>query len=62
MCGCFYCGRVYPAELVKNFAMEFSEKGNTGICPYCSIDSVLADADWKDFSPEFLKKMHKFFF
>jgi hypothetical protein len=33
-----------------------------GICPYCMIDSVLADADWKDLSPEFLEKMRKFFF
>ena len=26
------------------------------------IDSVLADADWKDLSPAFLEKMYKRFF
>ena len=31
----------------------------TPLCPYCGIDSVLADADWKDLSPEFLDKMHE---
>ena len=62
MCGCFYCGKVYPAELVEDFALEFGDKENTGICPYCSIDSVLADADWKDLSPKFLENMYKYFF
>lgn len=62
MCGCFYCGSVYPAELVEDFTREFNGNESTGICPYCMIDSVLADADWKDLSPEFLEKMRKFFF
>jgi predicted esterase YcpF (UPF0227 family) len=62
MCGCFYCGKVFPSELVEDFAIEFSENGDTGICPYCMIDSVLAGADWKDLSPEFLKKMKEYWF
>ena len=62
MCGCFYCGKVFPAELVRNFAYEFEDNPNTAICPYCMIDSVLADADWKDLSPAFLEKMYKRFF
>ena len=50
-------------RLVSNQAhIEFSENGDTGICPYCMIDSVLADADWKDLSPEFLEKMKEYWF
>jgi hypothetical protein len=47
---------------VADFGGEFNGNESTGICPYCMIDSVLADADWKDLSPEFLEKMRKFFF
>ena len=58
----FDCGKIFPAELVRNFAYEFEDNPNTAICPYCMIDSVLADADWKDLSPAFLEKMYKRFF
>ena len=61
-CGCFYCGTVFPAKEIKMFAREFNGNPNTAICPYCMIDSVLADADWDDLSEDFLKKMEKYFF
>ena len=50
-CGCFYCGRVFPASEVEETTIEFGHP-DTVLCPYCGIDSVLADADWKDISPE----------
>lgn len=61
MCACFHCGSVFPAELVEHYSYEFGDP-NTAICPYCMIDSVLADADWKDFSPKFLESMEQYFF
>jgi hypothetical protein len=61
MCACFHCCSVFPAELVKNYAFEFGDP-ETAICPYCMVDSVLADADWKDFSPKFLESMYEYFF
>lgn len=60
-CGCFYCGRVFPASEVEETTIEFGHP-DTALCPYCGIDSVLADADWKDISPEFLNKMYEYFF
>ena len=60
-CGCFYCGRVFPASEVEETTIEFGHP-DTVLCPYCGIDSVLADADWKDISPEFLDKMYEYFF
>lgn len=61
-CGCFYCGKVFPADTVTEYASELGMGDDTALCPYCMIDSVLADADWKDLSPAFLDKMTKYFF
>lgn len=62
MCGCFYCGEVFPAEMVDETTIELGGNPETALCPYCLIDSVLCDADWKDLSPEFLEKMRVYFF
>lgn len=61
MCGCFYCRRTFPASEVTEMITERNGL-TTALCPYCCIDSVLADADWKDLSPEFLDKMHEYYF
>lgn len=62
MCGCFYCCRVFPASEVDETITEPGNRPDTALCPYCGIDSVLPDADWKDLSPEFLDKMYDHFF
>ena len=36
-CGCFYCITIYQPHLIR----EWCDKGETAICPYCGIDSVL---------------------
>jgi predicted esterase YcpF (UPF0227 family) len=61
MCGCFYCGKVFPASEITETIFEF-DNPETVLCPYCMIDSVLPDATWKDLSPEFLDKMYEHFF
>lgn len=53
ICGCFYCCKIHPATSIRSF----TDNGTTALCPHCGIDSVIADADWKDLSPEFLEKM-----
>lgn len=58
ICGCFHCCETFPAESVT----EFIGTENTAFCPCCGIDSVIADADWKDLSPEFLDKMNLRYF
>ena len=61
-CGCFYCRRVFPAYMVEDYSYEPDGRPKTAICPYCMIDSVLADAQWKDLSLEFLEKMNQYWF
>lgn len=58
ICGCFYCGKIHPATSIRSFI----DNGTTALCPHCGIDSVIADADWKDLTREFLEKMHIRFF
>ena len=36
--------------------------GETALCPKCDIDSVIGDKDVMDITPEFLQKMHAYWF
>jgi hypothetical protein len=39
-CGCFYCEKIFnPIEIV-----DWTDGGQTAICPYCGIDSVIGSA------------------
>lgn len=60
-CGCFFCERIFPANEVRECYRE-PGGGQTALCPYCGIDSVLADASGVEVSPEFLHKMHNAWF
>ncbi len=40
MCGCFHCGRRFPAHLVASWLREPGEE-DTGICPYCGEDTLI---------------------
>lgn len=42
-CGCFYCGRIFPASDIMRWLDE-PRGGQTAFCPSCGIDSVLGDA------------------
>ena len=40
LCGCYHCGEIfpYPKEIPEEY---FVDNGQTLICPYCGIDSVI---------------------
>jgi hypothetical protein len=40
VCGCFYCGKTYPPAEIRNW----TDEGNTALCPCCGIDSVIGSA------------------
>lgn len=53
-CGCFHCQKIFvPGKIVS-----WCDADDTALCPYCGIDSVLADAPGCEVTEEFLKKMH----
>ena len=54
-CGCFFCVKIFtPGEIT-----EWS--GQTALCPYCGIDSVLPDSR-VEFDRRFLEGMYKLWF
>jgi hypothetical protein len=56
-CGCFYCKTIYKPEEIECWC----DGGETAMCPYCSIDSVIGN-DTIDISAEMLEDMHQYWF
>lgn len=53
VCGCFYCLQVFRFDQI----VEWVENGETALCPYCGIDSVLG-FDTKQADNDLLQRMH----
>jgi len=54
LCGCFYCLATFlPAEIE-----EWTDDGQTPLCPKCGIDSVIGSASGFLIDKEFLKSMN----
>ena len=54
-CGCFGCCRIFLSSEVE----DYIDDGETALCPYCGVDSVIGDASGIQLSEEFLHSMHK---
>ncbi|PSJ59651.1 cytoplasmic protein [Pseudaminobacter soli (ex Li et al. 2025)] len=56
--GCFYCLETYsPTEIT-----EWTDEGQTALCPRCGIDSVLGDASGVPITSDFLTRMSRHWF
>jgi hypothetical protein len=56
VCGCFYCGSIYPPpEIVDWFG---DENDLTADCPRCGIDAVIGSASGFPITSEFLSSMN----
>ncbi|RDJ35599.1 MAG: cytoplasmic protein [Crenarchaeota archaeon] len=53
--GCYQCGKIFDTKEIK----EFTDQGETALCPYCEIDSVIAETNIK-LSEEYLKAIKEF--
>ena len=63
VCGCFFCKRSYPSNLVVDW-VDFGDIDSvTALCPHCGIDSVLSSlSGYPIEDPTFLKEMHEYWF
>jgi len=62
-CGCFYCTAVFPPKSIVEWVDENSTGiGQTALCPYCGIDSVIGDRSGFTITKEFLPKMRRHLF
>jgi len=50
-CGCFHCHAVFPGSEVQ----DWTDDGQTALCPRCGIDAVLADVT----DTETLRELHR---
>lgn len=57
-CGCFHCGAIFsPSQII-----EWTDDDQTALCPHCPVDSVIGSAAGYPITPEFLKRMHDYWF
>jgi len=52
--GAFYCLEVFPPSEIE----DWTDDGDTALCPKCGIDSVLGSISGYPIERQFLKKMH----
>ena len=43
MCGCYYCGHIFPPEELTEGDWIPDRHGRTAVCPKCGIDAVIGD-------------------
>ena len=58
ICGCFYCLAIFEYCNIE----EWTDEGDTALCPTCNIDSVLGDDSGFPITKEFLTAMKKVWF
>ncbi len=56
--GCYYCLMIYSASEVTRFLRS----EGTALCPYCGIDSVLADQSPYELNAATLEALHQYWF
>lgn len=57
--GCFYCLRIFHNHrLIENWC----DGGDTALCPYCSIDSLIGSASGFPITKTFLTGMNQIWF
>ena len=63
ICGCFYCCKIFsPQKIIEWTADGCNEMEQTGLCPYCGIDSIIGDKSGYPIKNNFLKAMNKKWF
>ncbi len=58
ICGCFYCLSTFPPSDI----VEWTDDGQTALCPRCPVDAVLGSASGLPIARAFLELMHERWF
>ncbi len=61
-CGCFYCRRLFPPSKIEEWTDDDDEVGQTALCPYCGIDSVIGSKSGFPITRDFMKIMNRHWF
>ena len=61
-CGCFYCTKQFNSKKIVDWVDEDKNNiGQTALCPFCGIDSVIGDKSIK-ITEDLLLEMKKYWF
>ena len=58
LCGCFYCLALFNPQEIK----EWTDNGDTAICPFCNVDAVLSETSEVHLDKETLNKLNTYWF
>ncbi len=60
LCGCYQCGEIFKPSVLQ--PEDWTDGGETALCPHCGMDSVIGDAAGFPISDAFLREMkeHRF--
>lgn len=58
VCHCLFCETSFNATEV----VDYIDAGETGLCPYCDCDSIIADASKIEMTGKLLSDLHMRFF
>ena len=60
-CVCFYCGKRFNVSEIEEWIQD--KKGDTAICPYCDIDSVIPTLiDGEEITDEIIHELYEYYF
>ncbi len=59
ICGCFNCLNFFVPAQIKEWVEDILDQ-KTALCPYCSMDAVIADASGYPMTEEFFRQMHEY--
>lgn len=62
VCGCFYCGALFPPADVERWIDVWEGVGQTAVCPRCGIDSVIGSESGYPVTADFLAAMKAHWF
>lgn len=62
-CGCFFCKEIFSPNKIEEWIDENELGiGQTALCPYCGVDSVIGSYIGCDINDELLDKMYSEYF
>src|SRR5262249_26892404 len=62
-CGCFYCLNIFAPTQITEWCDEAEDGvGQTALCPFCGVDSVIGSASGYALDQAFLKSMKNVWF
>jgi hypothetical protein len=61
-CGCFYCLAIFRPTVIESWIDECNPAGQTALCPFCGIDSVIGSASGFPITQDFLRRIKKHWF